>query len=98
SAYWVQRGYRVTVVTQTDASSDAYALHPQVKRHVLGTASASSGGLSGVLSNIRRVLRLRRLIKRERPTVILGLMTTSSILAIIAARGISCRVIATEHT
>ncbi|NYT86898.1 glycosyltransferase family 4 protein [Pollutimonas harenae] len=98
SAYWVQRGYRVTVVTQADASTDAYSLHTKVKRHVLGTASASTGGLSGVLSNIRRVLRLRRLIRRERPTVVLGMMTTSSILAIIAARGVPCRVIATEHT
>ncbi|AEC20676.1 putative glycosyltransferase [Pusillimonas sp. T7-7] len=98
SAYWVQRGYRVTVVTQADASNDAYSLHPKVKRHVLGTASSSTGGLSAVLSNIRRVWRLRRIIRRERPTVVLGMMTTSSILAIIAARGVPCRVIATEHT
>src|SRR3546814_6536031 len=62
------------------------------------TASSSTGGLSAVLSNIRRVWRLRRIIRRERPTVVLGMMTTSSILAIIAARGVPCRVIATEHT
>ncbi|NYT43766.1 glycosyltransferase family 4 protein [Pollutimonas thiosulfatoxidans] len=98
SAYWVLRGYRVSVVTQTDPSTDAYVLHQKVKRHVLGTASASAGRLDAVLANLRRVWRLRRIIKRERPTVVLGMMTTSSILAIVAARSMPCRVIATEHT
>lgn len=98
SAYWVQRGYRVTVVTQADASTDAYTLHPNVKRYALGTAAASSGSIGALLSNVRRVWRLRRLIKRERPSVILGMMTTSSVLAVVAARGQRCRVIATEHT
>ncbi|WP_409079795.1 glycosyltransferase family 4 protein [Pusillimonas sp. SM2304] len=98
SAYWVQRGYKVTLVTQADASTDAYPLHADVKRYALGTAAPSSGRLSAALANIRRVWRLRRLIKRERPTVVLGMMTTSSVLAVVAARGQPCRVIATEHT
>lgn len=98
SAYWADLGWKVTVVTQASADTDAYALHPQVKRHVLGTAGASSGGLSGMLANLRRVWRLRRLIKRLRPSVVLGMMTTASVLAVAAARGLKCRVIATEHT
>ncbi|MGB3289582.1 MAG: glycosyltransferase family 4 protein [Burkholderiaceae bacterium] len=98
SGYWVQRGFKVTVVTQTDASTDAYPLHSGVMRHALGTAAPSTGKLSAVLANLRRVWSLRRLIKRERPTVVLGMMTTASVLAIAAARGQSCRVIATEHT
>jgi glycosyltransferase involved in cell wall biosynthesis len=98
SAYWVERGYKVTVVTQAAAETDAYALHPAVKRHVLGTAAFSTGRLSGALANLRRVWKLRRLIKHERPSIVLGMMTTASVLAIIAARGLPCRVIATEHT
>jgi glycosyltransferase involved in cell wall biosynthesis len=98
SAFWVQRGYRVTLVTQADASTDVYSLHPSVKRHALGMASSSAGRIRGVLANLRRVWALRRLIRRERPTIVLGMMTTASILAIAAARGQGCRVIATEHT
>lgn len=98
AAYWVQRGYKVTVVTQKDNADDAYELSPQVRRVVLGTAGASGGGVSGVLANLKRIWKLRRLMRRERPTVVLGMMTTSSILALLAARGLPCAVIATEHT
>lgn len=98
SAYWVERGYRCTVVTQTDASDDAYVLHPKVQRFALGTAAASSGPISGVLANLRRVRALRRIIKKQQPSVVLGMMTTASVLAIVAGRGLRCRIIATEHT
>ena len=98
SAYWVQRGFRVTLVTQADASTDAYPLHSQVKRYALGMAAPSAGRLGAAWANLRRVWRLRRLIKAERPSIVLGMMTTASVLAIAAARGQRCRVIATEHT
>lgn len=97
-AYWVERGYKVSLVTQTDASEDAYILHPGIQRFALGTAAISKGKISGILANLRRVWALRRLIKKQRPTVVLGMMTTASVLAIVAARGLPCRVIATEHT
>lgn len=98
AAYWVVRGYRVTLVTQTGVEADAYALHPDVRRVALGTAGAAAGRLLGVLANLRRVFRLRRLMRRERPDIVLGMMTTASVLSVIAARNLSCRVIATEHT
>ena len=41
SAYWVRRGYRVSVATQTQADTDVYTLDPSVQRIVLGTAAAS---------------------------------------------------------
>ncbi|WP_449390531.1 glycosyltransferase family 4 protein [Eoetvoesiella caeni] len=98
SAYWVERGYRVSIATQTGADDDAYALHPSVQRIVLGTAAPSQGRASALVANLRRVWKLRRLIRRQRPAVVLGMMTTASVLAIVAARGLGCRVIATEHT
>lgn len=98
AGYWIQQGIKVTLVTQTDPSTDVYALHPRVTRRVMGTASASRSRTGGILSNAWRIARLRRLIKQDRPTLIVGMMTTSSILCLLAARGLRCRVIATEHT
>lgn len=97
SAYWAQAGAQIMLVTQAEALHDAYTLHPSVQREVLHTA-AQGGGVRGIWANVRRVIALRRVIKRFRPDVVLGMMTTSSVLAVMAATGLPCRVIATEHT
>ena len=98
SAWWTDCGYKVSVVTQAGSDTDVYTLDPRVTRHVLGTAGSSGGGVGGLLANLRRISRLRRVLRREKPTVVLGMMTTSSVLAVIASWRLSCRVIATEHT
>ena len=96
--YWLQLGCRVTLVTQSSPDTDAYAVPEGVDRRALGLAAASTGRISGMASNLRRVWALRRLIRKLRPHVVLGMMTTASVLSILAARRMSTRVIATEHT
>ncbi|WP_341667681.1 glycosyltransferase family 4 protein [Alcaligenes sp. SDU_A2] len=98
SAAWVARGYRVSLVTQAGENKDVYALASGVERHVLGTAGASRGRWQALWNNWRRVRRLRALLRRHKPDVLLGMMTTSSVLAVSAAKGLPCKVIATEHT
>lgn len=98
AGYWVGCGYRVSVVTQAEASADAYELAPGVQRFVLGTVGQSAGAVAGIAANLRRVWKLRRLIRREKPHFILGMMTTSSVLSVLASRGLGVRVVATEHT
>jgi len=98
SARWAGQGREVTVVTQAGPRDDAYALDPAVRRVVLDTAGASGGGWRGAWANLRRVRALRRELVRARPDIVLGMMTTASVLAVFAARGLPCRVIATEHT
>ncbi|MPS81489.1 MAG: glycosyltransferase family 4 protein [Achromobacter sp.] len=97
SAHWAGMGREVMVVTQASADGDVYALHPKVRREVLHT-EGEGGGLRGILSNVRRVRALRRVIKAFRPDIVLGMMTTASVLSVLACTGLSCRVIATEHT
>lgn len=98
SGYWAEAGREVMVVTQADAGTDAYVLHSRVRRAVLGTAGAGGGGWRGMGANLRRVRALRRLIIEFRPHVVVGMMTTASVLAVLAARGLRCKVVATEHT
>lgn len=97
SAHWARDGRAVMLVTQTDASGDVYPLHPQVLRRTLDTAG-EGGGWRGVLANLRRIRALRALIRDFQPDIVLGMMTTASVLAVLAARGLGCRVVATEHT
>lgn len=97
SAHWADMGREVMVVTQASAEGDVYTLHPKVRREVLYTAG-EGGGLRGIWSNVQRVRALRRVIKSFRPDIVLGMMTTASVLSVLACAGLSCRVIATEHT
>lgn len=97
SAHWAGMGREVMVVTQASAEGDAYTLHPKVRREVLHTAG-EGGGLRGIWSNVQRVRALRRVVKSFRPDIVLGMMTTASVLSVLACAGLSCRVIATEHT
>lgn len=97
SAHWAAEGSEVMVVTQAGAEGDVYALHPKVRREVLHTAG-EGGGLRGILSNLQRVRALRRVVKAFRPDIVLGMMTTASVLSVLACAGLGCRVIATEHT
>jgi len=96
--YWLRQGCRVTLVTQSGPESDVYPVPEGVERCALGLAGASQGTLGGLVANARRVMALRRLIRKQRPNVVLGMMTTASVLAVAAARRLPCRVIATEHT
>lgn len=98
SAYWQRLGYRVSLVTQMPSNTDAYTVPEGVERHVMGTAHDSGGGLQGAIANWRRVRRLRKLIKKLKPDCVLGMMTTASVLAVMAAKGLGCRVIVSEHT
>ncbi|MDN5842132.1 MAG: glycosyltransferase family 4 protein [Alcaligenaceae bacterium] len=98
AGYWLDHGCRVSVVTQTSGEHDAYRLPDGVQRHALALDSDSGGGLRAVWANVRRGWALRRIMRREQPAVVLGMMTKASILAVIAGRGLPCRVIATEHT
>lgn len=97
SAHWAQAGWQVMLVTQADDSDDAYTLHPHVQRKVLHTVG-EGGGLRGIWANVRRVHALRRVLRQFQPDIVLGMMTTASVLAVLAARGMPCQVIATEHT
>ncbi len=90
---WHIHGHDVMVVTQTDARGDVYELNQHVERVALNTA-----GLRGVVANLRRLYALRKTMQRYRPDIVLGMMTTASILSIVASTGLRCRVIATEHT
>ncbi|WP_027799337.1 glycosyltransferase family 4 protein [Paraburkholderia dilworthii] len=97
SSEWVAQGQDVCVVTLSSTASDFYSLHHSVERIALDLAGATSGLLDAVSANMRRMLALRRVLKRVRPDVVIGIETRPSILAILAGRGLPCAVIATEH-
>lgn len=98
SGHWVQRGYRVSVLSGSEPSTNASPLHPRVIHHSLHGVPSGRGGVTEKLALFWRVRRLRRFMERERPTVVLALSATGAVMALRAARGMPCRVIAAEYT
>lgn len=98
AAYWQRLGYEVSLVTQMSKKADTYQVPEGVNRYVIGLAHETGGGVRGAIANWRRMRRLRKLIKRHEVDCILGMMTTASILSVMAAQGLNCRILVSEHT
>jgi glycosyltransferase involved in cell wall biosynthesis len=89
---WVYDDHEIILLTQSDASTDAYQLDSRVQRVSLGTF-----GKTGFFGHLTQVLRLRREMRRYRPDVVVSFMTSASVFAIIASIALPCKVIVTEH-
>lgn len=89
---WAYDGHEIILVTQSDASTDAYQIDSRIHRVCLNTFEKTGFG-----GHLTQVFRLRREIKRYRPDVVVGFLTSASIFAILAGMMLPCQVIATEH-
>ncbi|WP_243140634.1 glycosyltransferase family 4 protein [Pelistega ratti] len=92
ATYWQRKGYEVTLLTQSDSGTDVYHLPSTICRictHQLGQ--------TGIVAQIKKVWAIRRAIKQYRPDIVIGMMTSSSVMSILASIGLSVNVIATEH-
>lgn len=98
SRVWAEQGWEVFVVTIASTGLDFFQLHPAVKRIALNLAGDSTSLFTAVLANACRVRALRRVIQGERPDIVLGMMTTSGILSVLAGWGLPCRVFVSERT
>lgn len=97
SNVWAERGWAVSVVTLAPENQDFYILHPSVHRVALDLASDSGNAFKAVWANLRRLAALRRVLREERPDVVLGMMATAAVLSILASVGLACKILACEH-
>jgi glycosyltransferase involved in cell wall biosynthesis len=95
---WAERGWAVSVVSLAPQSLDFYRLSPRVQRRALGVSGDTSGLLSALRANSRRIRALRRALRELAPDAVVAMTRTIAVLAILAARGLRSRVIAVEHT
>ena len=93
---WAARGWEIVLVTLASQALDSYALHPGVKRVALDLASKSNNFAQALWGNFRRIRALRKVLRELRPDFVVGMMI-GGILAILASRGLRCRVIVSEQ-
>ncbi|WP_206081117.1 glycosyltransferase family 4 protein [Marinobacter orientalis] len=95
--YWARQGWSITIVTIAGQEQDFYSLDAGVQRVAMGLDHPSASVWHALLHNFRRVRDLRALIRREQPDVVLGMMSTASILVALAARKTGVPVIGSER-
>ena len=87
SQRWIERDHDVTLITEHDQSTDAYAVHPQVRRVIL-ESGRTARNLQHLLSAVRA---LRIEIRRTDPQVLVSLGAPHGLIAGLAALGLRCR-------
>lgn len=91
-----RKGQSVGIITMHDAERDFYTLPDDVDRVSLGLAGETRG-IRKLTANLTRLRALRAALKREQADVVVGMMTSSAVLCILAAWGLRTRVVASER-
>lgn len=94
--YLSANSYRVTVITMTDDKNDFQQLPEGVNRISLAMAFENNG-FRKLTANIERILTLRKTIKKLQSDILIGMMTNSSVMAILACIGLKTKVIVSER-
>lgn len=76
---WARKGVAVSLVTMAPVDDDFYELSPDIDRISLHVASDSSGVLSAVSNNLRRLKALRQVLLGVRPDVVISMMSTANV-------------------
>lgn len=98
-AGWLaQAGHAVRLVTLSDASDDHFACPQGVERIGMRQVGASRHVGTALTSNLRRVKALRRVFVDGGAEVVVSLIDRCNVLALLAARGLSCRKIISERS
>ncbi|MGE0254624.1 MAG: glycosyltransferase [Alphaproteobacteria bacterium] len=97
AGHWTGAGRRLAFVTLGAEDTDFHALPEPVQRVALGETGVSRGVLAGLAANLRRVRALRRALRALRPAVVLSLVGPTNVLAVLATRGLGCRVVVSER-
>lgn len=98
ASHFSEVGHDVSVVTLSDDQADAYFLPGNIFRIGMDIFRPSSGVLDGLMQNFLRVFELRKLIKEQKPDVLLGFLSESNVTLILASLGLNCRVVVSERS
>jgi glycosyltransferase involved in cell wall biosynthesis len=98
ATYWARHGHDVTLVTLDGAETDHFRIDPAVRRVPLGLLSRSASVWESAVTNLRRLHRLRREVKRTKPDVIVSFIEKMNILTLLATIGCRVPVVVSERT
>jgi glycosyltransferase involved in cell wall biosynthesis len=97
--YLADAGSTVTLATWcSEECADFYPLAPQIRRVWLDSYRSHESGISRPWRFLNGMLRLRCLLRDERPDAVISFVDVSNIQTIVASAGLGLRVIVAERT
>ena len=95
---WVGRNHAIDlIVFETDSSEPFHVLEPNIAVHRLDAVRTTPGFFARASINAKRIARLRSLLRRLRPEIVVAFMTEANVIALMAAAGLPCRVVISER-
>lgn len=95
--FWSRKGHDVVLVpTYSGRGFCAYPIDEGVKLEFLSDRVKSAR--NSVLNKVRRLIELRKLVKEEKPEVVVSFLTHVNIATIISTFGLDVRVIVSERS
>lgn len=93
---WVARGHAVHVITLSVPATDVYSLPEGITRTALDCMGSAGGRLAAPWRAAQRVQRMRRAVRASMPDAIIAFMVPTTVLAVLATRGLGVPVLAYE--
>ncbi|MFK7861171.1 MAG: glycosyltransferase family 4 protein [Granulosicoccus sp.] len=97
SSFWASNEVQVSLVTITGASSNDYLIDSRINRITLELDGTAKTPVGTIVSNLKRIIALRRVIRQKQPDVLLSFITEANIVAIFAAFLTGTRVVVSER-
>jgi UDP-N-acetylglucosamine:LPS N-acetylglucosamine transferase len=94
---WVERGRRIHVITMERADTDFFKLPSTVLRTNIGPGVPPRGRMAAHCNNLRMILRLRQILRRDRPKAVLSFIATTNTFVILASLGLGLRILVSER-
>ena len=91
-------GHAISLITLSSSATDFFSINPAIHRVGLAAQSVSGGLLDALRNNIGRVRQLRAALRDARPEALIAFCDQANVLALLASRGLPCRVIVSERT
>ena len=97
ASWWAEHGHEVSLLTLDALENDAIPVSPEVRRIGLGLMGDSSGLLSAVLANRRRVRELRRALQETNAEHVVSLTDRMNVVTLLACRGTKLQPVVSER-
>ncbi|PWT83990.1 MAG: glycosyltransferase family 4 protein [Acidobacteria bacterium] len=94
---WIAAGDQVTIVTIESSTCDFYDLDSRTRRVALDLSRPSRSWREFLVNNFQIIMRLRDLIRKTRPDIVLSFMDLMNLRTLIAASGTRIPVVVGER-